>query len=185
MRYYIDTEFLEDGKTIDLISIGVVSEDNRSFYAISSEFDQDRVKADPWMMANVWPSIEQDVAEGNVLSRSQIASGLLEFCDSKHHSRALYIEGALPSHSPLNAEFWGFNCAYDWVAVRQLYGRMVDGPRSLPNHCNDIKQYRNFLGARELPRIAPADKHNALADAYEVRGMFEFCRGLEYKEFGR
>jgi hypothetical protein len=185
MRYFLDTEFLEDGKTIDLISLGVVAEDGRTFYAVSSEFNKDRIKADPWMMANVWPSIEKDVNEGNTLPRSQIASGLLEFSDIKHHSAALYASVGIPSDSPVETEFWGFCCAYDWVAVRQLFGRMVDGPRSLPTHCNDIKQYRKFVGARELPRIAAAEKHNALSDAHEVRGMFEFCRGLEYKEFVR
>jgi hypothetical protein len=29
MRYWLDTEFIEDGKTIDLISIGIVAEDGR------------------------------------------------------------------------------------------------------------------------------------------------------------
>lgn len=48
MRYYLDTEFLEGtqksffGKTkptIDLISIGIVSEDGREYYAISKDFN--------------------------------------------------------------------------------------------------------------------------------------------------
>lgn len=48
MRYFFDTEFLEGtqktwlGKskpTIDLISIGIVSEDNRQYYAISKDFN--------------------------------------------------------------------------------------------------------------------------------------------------
>jgi hypothetical protein len=29
MKYYYDTEFIEDGRTIDLISIGIVAEDGR------------------------------------------------------------------------------------------------------------------------------------------------------------
>lgn len=42
MNYYIDTEFHEYHKnskipTIDLISIGIVSDDNREFYAICSD----------------------------------------------------------------------------------------------------------------------------------------------------
>ena len=40
MRIFYDTEFLDDGKTIDLISIGMVAEDGRELYAVSSEFDQ-------------------------------------------------------------------------------------------------------------------------------------------------
>ena len=32
MRYFLDTEFIEDGKTIDLLSIGIVAEDGRELY---------------------------------------------------------------------------------------------------------------------------------------------------------
>ncbi len=39
MRYWYDTEFIEDGKTIDLISIGIVAEDGRELYLQSVEFD--------------------------------------------------------------------------------------------------------------------------------------------------
>ena len=36
VKYFFDTEFYEDGKTIDLISIGIVAEDGREFYAVSN-----------------------------------------------------------------------------------------------------------------------------------------------------
>lgn len=48
MKYFLDTEFLEGTQkkwfgntkpTIDLISIGIVSEDNREYYAISKDFN--------------------------------------------------------------------------------------------------------------------------------------------------
>ena len=47
MRYWFDTEFIEDGKTIDLLSIGIVSDDGRAYYATSAEAD--RSKASPWV----------------------------------------------------------------------------------------------------------------------------------------
>src|SRR3712207_9345974 len=50
-RYFYDTEFIEDGTTIDLVSIGVVDETGREFYAVSTEFDPD--KAIPWVRRNV------------------------------------------------------------------------------------------------------------------------------------
>src|SRR5688572_4207004 len=52
MKYYLDTEFIEDftrpliGKPrhyIDLISIAVVAEDGREYFAVSKEFDIDYV----------------------------------------------------------------------------------------------------------------------------------------------
>ena len=42
MRFFYDCEFIEDGTTIDLVSIGVVGEDGREFYAVSTEFDASR-----------------------------------------------------------------------------------------------------------------------------------------------
>ena len=41
-RYFYDTEFIEDGTTIDLVSIGIVDEAGREFYAVSTEFDERR-----------------------------------------------------------------------------------------------------------------------------------------------
>ena len=37
MRYFYDTEFIDNGRIIDLISIGVAAEDGREFYAVSAE----------------------------------------------------------------------------------------------------------------------------------------------------
>ena len=39
MKYWIDTEFIAIPYIIDLISIGLVAEDGREFYAESSEVD--------------------------------------------------------------------------------------------------------------------------------------------------
>ncbi len=50
-RYFYDCEFIEDGRTIDLVSIGVVDEHGREYYAVSTEFDGSR--ALPWVRRNV------------------------------------------------------------------------------------------------------------------------------------
>src|SRR5690606_37378806 len=50
-RYFYDCEFIEDGRVIDLVSIGVVDEQGREFYAVSTEFDA--AKALPWVRRNV------------------------------------------------------------------------------------------------------------------------------------
>ncbi len=55
MRYFYDCEFIEDGRTIELVSIGVVCEDGREFYAVSTEFDPDR--AGKWVRRNVLPKL--------------------------------------------------------------------------------------------------------------------------------
>src|SRR5690349_23977958 len=50
-RYFYDCEFIEDGRIVDLVSIGVVDEFGREFYAVSTEFDDSR--AVPWVRRNV------------------------------------------------------------------------------------------------------------------------------------
>src|SRR5258705_13911766 len=65
MKYFIDTEFIEGfhkplfGKRrhfIDLISIGIVAEDGREYYAVSNEF---RYKdAGDWVKKNVIEKLE-------------------------------------------------------------------------------------------------------------------------------
>ena len=55
MRYFYDCEFIEDGQTIDLVSIGVVDETDRAFYAVSTEFDPTR--AIDWVRRHVLPKL--------------------------------------------------------------------------------------------------------------------------------
>jgi hypothetical protein len=57
MKYYFDTEFIEDGKTIDLISIGIVAADGREYYAINE--DCDFSKASDWVKENVIAKLPQ------------------------------------------------------------------------------------------------------------------------------
>ena len=51
MRYFYDCEFIEDGNTISLVSIGMVDENGREFYAVSTDFDP--VRAIDWVRRNV------------------------------------------------------------------------------------------------------------------------------------
>ena len=76
MRYFYDTEFIEDGRTIELISIGVVAEDGREYYAVSTEFDPER--AGSWVRANVLPKLPPPASQ-LWRSRSRIRLDLEEF----------------------------------------------------------------------------------------------------------
>lgn len=46
MKYFLDTEFIEYQNTIDLISIGIVAEDGREYYAENEQCDFS--KQDDW-----------------------------------------------------------------------------------------------------------------------------------------
>jgi len=175
MRYFYDTEFIEDGKTIDLISIGVVTEDGRSYYAISTEFNPK--KASQWVKENVLVhlpprhvnlsdvSVSPRLKEESLAwkSRRQIKNELLHFINSEY---------GLP-------EFWAYYADYDHVALCQLFGTMMDLPKGWPMYTRDLKQWCDQLGNPKLPEQG-ADGHHALADARWNKQVYEF---LESKEF--
>lgn len=144
-RYFYDCEFIEDGVTIDLVSIGVVDETGREFYAVSSEFDP--TKAIAWVRRNVLAKLPPP-ADPAWRSREQIRADLLAF---------LTAPGA-------EIELWAWYAAYDHVVLGQLWGAMPALPRAIPRFTNELRQRWDDLGRPPLPP-APPDQHDALADA--------------------
>jgi 3'-5' exoribonuclease-like protein len=160
-KYFMDCEFIEDGKTIDLVSIGVVCEDGREFYAEVDDVDWS--KANQWVLDNVKPHLGKfRDSSGELvppLSRPQMAHAL--------HTFTLAGKGQ-PS-------FWADWGAYDWVVVAQLFGTMMDLPKGWPMYCNDIQQYVMELGNPQLPE-QDSTEHNALYDARYTKIKYEWLR---------
>ncbi|MBD0323822.1 MAG: polyadenylate-specific 3'-exoribonuclease AS [Aldersonia sp.] len=154
MRYFYDCEFIEDGRTIDLVSIGVAAEDGREFYAVSTEFDPDR--AGPWVRRNVLPKLPPP-SSGAWRSRAKIRDELFAFLVPR------------PTVVP---ELWAWVAAYDHVALCQLWGAMTELPSALPRFTRELKQHWEDHGRPELPPVPP-DSHDALADARHNLAKFE------------
>jgi hypothetical protein len=149
-RYFYDCEFIEDGRTIDLVSIGVVDENGREFYAISTEFDGRA--AVPWVRRNVLDRLPSP-ADPAWRTRARIRSDLHEFL----------IE-PLRGRSGVEIELWAWYAAYDHVVLAQLWGRMPALPREIPRFTKDIRQLWDDKGRPPLPE-AEARRHDALVDA--------------------
>jgi hypothetical protein len=169
MRFFYDTEFHEDGKTIDFISIGVVAEDGREFYAVSNEFDTRRVAQNKWLMDNVMSSIDHDKF---VVADFQGAPVVRDFfvTDSTAKSkREISNDLWMFIGDDKDPEFWAWFGSYDHVCLAQLWGKMIDLPRSIPMFTNDIKtlerEYRRKTGKEFRFPVQPPGKHNALEDA--------------------
>lgn len=164
MKYFYDTEFIDDGKTIELISIGIVRDDGHYYYAELA--DVDLSKANDWVKANVLPRLQ-----GGILylrSREDLRADLIKFVD-------------LSDISSGRPEFWGYYSAYDHVALCQLFGAMVDLPTGWPQYTRDLKQWCDQLGN---PRLPPKEKdeHHALSDARWNRKAWEFLNRLEIEQ---
>jgi hypothetical protein len=148
-RYFYDCEFIEDGRTVDLVSIGVVDEFGREFYAVSTEFDDS--KAVPWVRRNVLDKLPSP-ADPAWRSRDRIRDDLYEFLIEPVKGRDEQIE------------LWAWYAAYDHVALAQLWGAMPALPREIPRFTHELAQRWEDAGRPPLP-AGGSGRHDALADA--------------------
>jgi hypothetical protein len=147
MKYFIDTEFAETGglpsPTIDLISIGIVAEDGREYYAESSEFSVGN--CNQWVSENVLPLLgPMDERKARNTIRDEITA---------------FVGG------DILAEFWAYYADYDWVVFCWLWGGMTDLPNGFPMICMDLQQAWIREGRPEIKPPDPIGEHNALVDA--------------------
>jgi hypothetical protein len=189
VKYFLDTEFIEDGRTIDLISIALVSEDGRSFYRQNSECEFQ--KASEWVWRNVFYHLTHFDIRGKrscnptILSRdSGLSKTVISRCDAnrmsedpcpwrtRHEIRDEVLEFCNQEKYG-KPEFWGYYSAYDWVAFCQLFGPMVALPKGYPMFCRDLIQWCKQLGNPELPKQGK-DEHSALLDAHWNKKVWEF-----------
>lgn len=163
MRCYYDTEFLEDGRTIDLISIGMVREDGAELYYVNRDAPWGRIKKNEWLMANVVPSLPQPHGDWR---NHMPKRWLIDFHNPAVQSKKFIadaVRGFLTGDGR-EPELWAWYGAYDHVVLAQLWGRMIDLPPGVPMWTNDLRQERYRLGDPPVPE-QPDGVHNALADA--------------------
>lgn len=149
MKYWFDTEFIEDGKTIELLSIGIVDENGRTYYA---ELDVDRSQANAFVREHVLPHL----------------IGIRQTADEVKADIRAFVGDDIP-------EFWGYYSAYDWVALCQLFGTMMDLPRGWPMYCRDLQQVIDENSIADVPVQDEADIHHALSDALWTKRAWEYC----------
>jgi len=188
LRIFYDTEFIESGPNhpLDLISIGMVAEDGREYYAVSNSFSMERLVRNPWLVENVWPSLPKihgdarnRIATRTVLgaqrAEHRILTDLFDWNAPEVKARAViareiadFVLGADREHTRTlpYVELWADYGAYDHVALCQLWGTMAGLPEGMPMFTHDLRQEIARLGLKEtdLPQQA-SGRHDALADA--------------------
>ncbi len=106
MRYYIDTEFLEGPQkkrflgmpygetkpTIDLISIGIVAEDGREYYAISKDFN----------LKEAWN--RYDIITFDDDGKTVHPKGIKKYWIRENVLKPIYYELCLKDEDPLNSK---------------------------------------------------------------------------------
>lgn len=196
-RYFVDTEFIEDGKTIDLISIGIACEDGRELYLQSVEFDPD--KANDWVQEHVLNSLLVcPHLSGNVrglyahretcgqCTFEKPARGITGLHGVKMSGHLIGDHADCPwrtreqIRNELNhffntekIELWGWCSSYDHVALCQLFGTMMDLPSGYPHYIRDIQYLLDIRGVPDEKLPEQKDiAHNALNDARYIQYLW-------------
>lgn len=167
MIYAYDTEFLEDGRTIELISIGIVAEDGREYYAVNSDAAWDEIHRHPWLCENVVPSLPLTRPITKPSFGSDRYSFAIDTRDTRvkpHWVIANEVREFLLAVGP--PKLWADYGAYDHIALCQLFGRMINLPPGIPMFTHDLQQMVS-VHSYNIPE-QESGQHNALEDARHV-----------------
>lgn len=145
MRYFVDTEYDWNPKAGVLvpISIGIVAEDGREFYAITTDYRPGQCSA--FVEEHVLPFIVADVGYAPIHTERTVIAGLIK----------KFIGNDTP-------EFWGDYAAFDYAVLSMVMGEFSDWPEGWPMHINDFQQ-------DAIPSIQSEVPHHALSDARAMR----------------
>lgn len=173
MKVFFDCEFTGLHQNTTLVSIGLVAEDGRSFYAELEDYDRSQV--DEWIQENVIDNLilasppRNLPADACYLGNREIVRLALTDWLSRFEV----------------VEMWGDCLAYDWVLFCELFGGAFNIPKNvyyIPFDLATILRIRMQFDSsfdpdtnREELAGLPSNKnkHNALHDARVIKACFE------------
>lgn len=186
MKIFFDCEFTGLHKGTTLISIGMISENGKKFYAELSDYDRSQV--------NDW-------INKNVLAYRWYHSGRFSW-DIPHYyiyGDKINVRHELKKYlSQFDTVELVSDCShYDMMLFIDLFGTAFDLPSNVCPACYDLNQdiakfhqvdgYTAFDISREeiLSNNGieiKGDKHNALYDAEVIRALYYVLNGEDYYE---
>lgn len=180
-KLFYDTEFLEDGATIALISIGMVREDGAELYCVNRDMPTKRIAKHAWLRANVVPSLPRihgDRRHYVSARRNPLALDFDHPAMMSRHRIAAEVEHFVLS-TP-DVELWAWYGSFDHVVLSWLFGPMAQHPPGVPMFTCDLRQEAARLGLTDadMPKQA-SGHHNALADARHNKVIAEFLAAAE------
>lgn len=178
MRVFFDTEFTGLHQNTTLISLGMIAEDGRTFYAEFTDYDQGQI--DDWLRENVianllplGPHYFSTTSDGKADVYEHYNVEIAGATQGIRHA----LNHWLNQFDPM-IEMWSDCLAYDWVLFCELFG---GGPECLPRNVYyipfDICTLFKVKGIDpDISRVEYSGiggiKHNALADAKMIRACY-------------
>jgi 3' exoribonuclease, RNase T-like len=189
-KLFFDTEFTGLHKQTTLISIGIVSECGKKFYAELTDYDKTQI--DTWLETNVINNLiylepadgednhyamsrHSDNPIGNPIDKSYSLEIRCDRVDLQYHLRKWLEQFE-------KVEIWSDCLAYDWVLFNDIFGHAFNIPKNINyipfDICTLFKvkeidadiSREDFIG-EDLSDLSK--KHNALYDAFVIKKCYE------------
>ena len=195
MKIFFDTEFTGLHKNTTLISIGMVDEEGKTFYAEFSDYDESQ--CDEWIHNNVIKHLKW-AKDGPIEDFANIYADCWEAYGTKEYIKEV-LKDWLSRYDEV--ELVSDCCHYDMVLFIDIFGTAFDIPNNVNPTCYDINQdiashYR--ISQKEAFNISreeiiekynktfdditlpddwkikiTGDKHNSLYDAKVIKGIYK------------
>jgi len=176
-KIFFDTEFSGLHQKTTLISIGLISECGKTFYAELTYYDKSQI--DDWLQENVIANLQHDPSDDEFV---HIHNGNV-FCigdSSKIKTELIAWFAQFES-----VEMWSDCLSYDWVLFNQIFGHAFSIPQHVFYIPFDIctlfwaKGIDPDVNREEFSNMKEgSQKHNALWDAKVIRECFVKLQGL-------
>ena len=176
VKIFMDTEFTGLHQNTTLISLGLVSECGKKFYAEFTDYDETQV--DDWLQNNVINNLKfKEDTLGN-------ADGYYTYDENytevHGNNEIIKIELEKWISQFENVEIWSDCLSYDWVLFNQIFGHAFNIPKNVYYIPFDICTLMKMKGvdpdiSREnfICNCVQGEKHNALYDAEVIKACYE------------
>lgn len=191
MKLFFDTEFTGLQKDTALISLGIISEDNKCFYAVLNDYDVESLS--DWIQVNVIGRLELSKEITDKYDVYQVVGNKQEVKEA--------LLDWLGTLNDTNFELVSDVCHYDMVLFIDLFGTAFDLPEFISPCCYDINQdiyYMSFsmneafdtnredllktltkdaddeiyYSSKDVLDIGEDSKHNSLYDAIIIKSLY-------------
>ena len=185
-KVFFDTEFTGLHQNTTLISIGLISECGKTFYAEFLDFDESQIN--DWLRDNVLKNMQYLWHRNNEpkqMIRYSTSDNRLENVKvfGKTDIIKSSIEEWLMQFSEI--EIWSDCLSYDWVLFSQIFGHAFNIPKNVYYIPFDIctlfyaKGIDADISREEFSEMTEgSQKHNALWDAKVIRQCFFKLQGV-------
>lgn len=193
MKIFFDTEFTGLKKSSSLISLGMVDENERTFYAEFLGYNSDDY--DEWVKDNVISNLKYKTCIDNWHNGDPLYTKDFVCVGYEYYIRPL-LERWLSIYD--NVELVSDVCHYDMVLLIDIFGTAFDLPKNVCPSCHDINQdiayyldvsekeafdysreellssFNKFKGTEE-PQMK-VEKHNSLYDAKVIKELYKHIK---------